>query len=408
MKDTTIFTAALGLQSPWYIKSVELKDTDSGRQELHIAVDHEAHAKFEYEGKQYSVYDHQLRTWRHLQFFQYDCYLHARVPRVKTDDGKTKLVSVPWADAGSSFTLLFELNLLSLLQEDMSASAVGRRYEMDSRRVFRVMARHVSIALATQPLAEFEELSVDETSRKKGHNYLTILCDRIAKKVVGISVGKDKEAFAHALIDMEVRGASRETVKNVTMDMSTAYISAVEDYMKHVEIIFDRFHISQLLNKAVDQIRREEQREFKEAFKNTRYLWLRKGDTLKEDQQHKLIELSQAYPKIGEAYRLKELFRELFNAAEYNQSLAPLNAWIEKAWDSGIKQLQDFVNTLHSHWYGIETYFKKIATNAYAENVNLKIQAIKRTARGYRNVQHFILMIYFHLGGLDFNIHYKR
>lgn len=368
MKDTTIFTAALGLKPPWYIKSVEFKEVAGNRQELHIEVDHYSGHKFEYEGETCSVYDHQDRTWRHLRFFQHDCYLHARVPRVKTKAGKVRLVEVPWADCVSQFTLLFELEALSLLTEGMSFSGVGRHYKMDARRIFRIMARHVSIALATQSLAPVKELSVDETSRKKGHNYLTIMCDRMAKKVVGISVGKDKEAFAHALLDMEVRGASREMVKTVTMDMSTFYISAVEEYLEHVDIVFDRFHISQLLNKAVDKIRREEQRNAKDAFKRTRYLWLKKGADLKEEQQEKVDELSEAYPNIGEAYRLKELFRDVFDMAEQTQRLAPLNAWIKEAWNSGLEPLQQFVNTLHNHWYGIKTYFKKLATNAYAEN----------------------------------------
>ena len=55
---------------------------------------------------------------------------------------------------------------------------------------------------------------------------------------------------------------------------------------------------------------------------------------------------------------------------------------------------------LRRHWYGIKTFFKRLATNAYAERVNLKIQEIKRIAKGYRNTQNFILMIYFHLGKL--------
>jgi len=408
MDAITLFTAGLGLEKPWYINSVDLIDAENGTQQLHIEVDHLPRTKFEYAGEKYSVYDHQVRTWLHLRFFQHDCYLHARVPRIKTADGKVKLINVPWSTSGSSFTLLFELNVLSLLQGGMSASAAGRYCGIDSRRIFRIMARHVSTALSSQPLATFKELSIDETSRKKGHNYLTICCDSKAKKVVGIGVGKDKEALAHALVDMEVRGASRKTIKTVTMDMSTAYISGVETFIENADIVFDRFHISKLLNEAVDKVRREDQRNFREAFRNTRYLWLRKGGDLKEEQQAKLNELSEAYPNIGKAYRLKELFRAVFDAAEYNHNLRPLNNWVTEAWDSDLKPIQGFVNTLRNHWYGVRTYFKRVATNAHAENINLKIQQIKRIARGYKNVQHFILMIYFHLGGLNFGIHYKR
>jgi len=408
MKDTTLFTAALGLKKPWYIKSVELKPTTSDTQELHIEVDHDKRVKFNYEGDMCSVYDHQPRTWRHLRFFQHDCYLHARVPRIKTSNGKIRLVEVPWSDPSSSFTLLFEHNIMRLIDGGMSASAAGRHYEMDSRRVFGIVSRHVSRALSSQPLATVKELSVDETSRKKGHNYLTIMCDRIAKKVVGVSEGKNSDAFGEALVDMEVRGADRRLVKTVTMDMSRSYISAANDYIPKADIVFDRFHVVKLLQQAIDDIRRTDQREYREAFKRSRYLWLRNNETLSEEQKARVNELSKAFPNIGEAYRLKELFREVWDAAEHNNRIGPLNAWIKQALASGLKPIADFVKTLKAHWYGIKTYFKRRATNAYAENVNLKIQQIKRVARGYRNVQHFMLMIYFHLGGLDLGIHYKR
>lgn len=408
MKDTTLFTAALGLKQPWFIKSVELKTTTSANQELHIEVDHEKGVKFAYDGKMCSVYDHQPRTWRHLRFFQHDCYLHARVPRIKTPEGKVRLVEVPWSDPDSSFTLLFEHDVMRLISGGMSASAAGQHYEMDSRRVFRIVSRHVGRALSSQPLATVKELSVDETSRKKGHNYLTIMCDRDAKKVVGVSEGKDSDAFGEALVDMEVRGADRRCVKSITMDMSRSYISAASEYVPDADIVFDRFHIVKLLHEAVDKIRRAEQRECRNGFKKSRYLWLRNNKGLNEEQQIRVNELSNAFPNIGEAYRLKELFREVWDAAEHNHKLAPLNAWMKEALASGLIPVVDFVNTLKRHWYGIKTYFKRRATNAYAENVNLKIQQIKRIARGYRNVQHFILMIYFHLGGLDLGIHYKR
>jgi transposase len=62
---------------------------------------------------------------------------------------------------------------------------------------------------------------------------------------------------------------------------------------------------------------------------------------------------------------------------------------------------------LKDYWYGIKAYFKQVASNAFAERVNLKIQEIMRTAKGYRNIQNFMTMIYFHLGGLDLKTQYK-
>lgn len=405
MEELPIFTAALGLESPWYIKQVYFEVHDKGKS-LYIEVAHKKRTKFSYEGEDYPVYDHQNRKWRHLNFFQHECFLYGSVPRVQTKDGKVRLVDVPWARPGSSFTLLFEHDVLNLVRDGLSASTTGSRTGISNKQVFRIISRHVSSALSHQELSPITELSVDETSSKKGHNYLTVLADRQAKKVVGLAAGKDQEAFAHALVDMEVRGAYRDEVQTVTMDMSKSYIAGVSQTMPQAEIVFDRFHIVSKMNEAVDKIRRADQKEFTEL-KNTRYLWLRNNSSLHEEQRQKIHGLSQVYPQIGEAYRLKELLKVVLDNAVGSKSIAPLEEWIEEAWASGLEPVMNFVNMLNTHWYGIQSYFKKIANNAYAERVNLKIQEIKRIAKGYRNIQNYILMIYFHLGGLDFKTHYK-
>jgi transposase len=403
MEELPIFTAALELKSPWFIERVYFK-VEEGHKRLYIEVGHDRRTKFEYEGEKCPVYDHQDRRWRHLNFFQHECYLLCSVPRVKTKDGSVRLVEVPWAMPGSSFTLLFEYEVMDLVQGGMPASRAGRHLNIAGKRAFGIISRHVSTALANQALDDVRELSVDETSSRKGHKYLTILADREAKKVVGVSVGKNKDALAHALLDMEARGADRIEVRTVTMDMSTSYITGVVEAMPQAEIVFDRFHIVSKLNEAIDSIRREEQKKYKEL-KGSRYLWLKNNDSLSQKQQEELHTLSEAYPNIGKAHRLRELLREVLNDAVHSRSTAPLDKWIQEAWDSTLQPIRDFVNMLHEHWYGVETYFKKIATNAYAERVNLKIQDIKRTAKGYRNIQNFVWMIYFHLGGLNLKTH---
>jgi transposase len=403
MDDKELFASAIGVTSPWFISGIELIG-DEEKKELHIYLDHKQRTRFSYEGKRYPVYDHQERKWHHLRFFQHECYLHAKVPRIKNDEGKVKLVEVPWAQPGSSFTLLFEYDVLDLISEGMSMSGVSRRLSIGDKRAARIVSRHVSQALASQQIEDVKELSVDETSTRKGHHYFTIMCDREVKKVVGIALGKDKESFAHALVDMEVRGGSREAVRSITMDMSKSYISAAGETMEQADIIFDRFHIVKKLNEGVDKIRRMEQKEHAEL-KKTRYMWLKNNSNLTELQRDEIANLATAFPNIGTAYRLKELLKVVLDEAYHSHYLRPLNAWMKEAWKSGLEPIQNFVNMLRRHWYGIKSYFKRTASNAFAERVNLKIQEIKRIAKGYRNTHHFIMMIYFHLGGLNFKTH---
>lgn len=389
----------MNLSSPWKISELEFKECAGGK-ELHITIGHEKRAKFVHEKEECSVYDHQFRTWRHLDFFEHVCYLRAKVPRVKTGDGSVRLVQVPWAERGSSFTLLFEGKVRELVRLGMSATGAGASLRISGKQVFGVIRRSVSHALATQPLEDVGEASLDEVSSRKGHRYLTVLTDRKRKKVVGIGEGRDAAAVGEALMDMEVRGAYREKVKSLTMDMSKAYISAAGLYFALAAIIFDRFHIAKKMNGAVDQIRREEQARFKEL-KNSRYLWLKDSGRLGKRDREKIGRLSETYPNIGEAYRLKEMLKSVLDQAYRDHRLKWLNAWVREAWASGLEPVRQFVNMLHRHWYGVKTFFKYLATNAYAERVNLKIQEIKRIAKGYRNINNFKLMIYFHLGGLD-------
>ena len=199
MKQEELFTIALGLQAPWFIEKVEFTRTESLINKLDLYVGHKPFEKFKgADGMEYPVYDHVDRTWRHLNFFQHECYLHARVPRVKTKDGNTLQVDVPWAQPGSSFTLLWEAFSLCLLQAGSSLTSAGKVMNVDSRVIGRIVKYYVSMALIAEKLEPVEALTIDETSVRKGHNYVTVLTDLERKKVVAVSPGKDGEAVKRA------------------------------------------------------------------------------------------------------------------------------------------------------------------------------------------------------------------
>lgn len=405
MESSAIFSQALGITSPWEILEVkfgpESEADPSGV--LEIRIGHQRGAQFAYQGKHYTAYDHQPRRWRHLNFFQHTCYLLCDVPRIQTEEGHTVLVEVPWSRPGSSFTLLFEAYSMMLLQSGMNLSGAGKHLGIDSRRLNRIISHYVGQALLNDRLSDIKQVGLDETSVQKGHKYVSVLSDLQEKRVVGLGLGKDVAAAKTALDQMESRGADPLAVEVASIDLSKSFIRATIEYLPNAEIVFDRFHIQKLLNQAVDQVRREDQKE-NQALKRSRYLWLRNAEDLSEEKKQNLEFLRALCPRIGQAYRLKELFREIWNLNTPQQALRDLEAWMSLAWDSGISHMQSFVNTLNQHWYGITTYFNSRQTNAYAERVNLKIQEIKRNAKGYRNMDNFFNMIYFHLGKLDLKL----
>ena len=118
MNNVQIFELALGLKKPWFLKELKL-NLEEGKVsgQIDIYLDFEKGAKFNAEnGEDLKVHDTVERTWQHLNFFQHTCYLHARVPRVITTNGKVINVEVPWARAGSGFTLLFEAFAMLLIE----------------------------------------------------------------------------------------------------------------------------------------------------------------------------------------------------------------------------------------------------------------------------------------------------
>ena len=406
MKQEDLFTLALGLQDPWFVEKVEfVAQGNTLINELHIQVNHKPLQKFRAEDdKEYPVYDHVDRTWRHLNFFQHECYLPARVPRVKSKEGNTLQVDVPWARPGSSFTLLFEAFSLFLLQAGASLTSAGELMKVDSRVIGRMVNYYVALSLATEKLEPVEALGIDETSVKKGHNYVTVLTDLERKKVVAVSPGKDGKAVDKSLKIMSKRGAEPSKVKKVAMDLSPAYTAAVLDQLPQAAIIYDRFHLEQLLSRQLDTIRKQEQAE-NQLLRKTKYLWLRNNANLTQKQSDQIHYLSITFPNLGKAYQLKEQFKEIYNNAEPADALAALKEWIRLAEVSKLAPLQTFINTLKAHWSGIVTYFHTRLTSAFAERTNLKIQEIKRIAKGYRNLNNYIAMIYFHCGGLSLPTH---
>lgn len=286
--------------------------------------------------------------WRHINFFEHECYLFAHVPRVKTKTGQVLLVEIPWAQPDSSFALLFEAYAALLVKGGMPMRVAGDYLSIDGRRIWTIINRKVSEALSDQPLEVVKHLGVDETSTKKGHQYITVLTDVERKKVVGLAPGKDAEAFNNALIDMEIRGADRNRVSVITMDMSPSFISAASKKMPNAKLVFDRFHLEQSMNKAVDQVRIEESRPYKDLNK-TRYLWLKSERNLREDQQQKINDLAEAYPRLGQAYRIKEQFKEVLNEAYFCSKVSPLERWMKVAWNSRIEPIQNLVNTIAKH-----------------------------------------------------------
>jgi len=403
MNSTEIFALALGLKDPWEIIDVELSISQDSVKELHIHLGFKRGAKFEdEEGVSCAVHDTQMRTWRHLNFFEHTCQLHCAVPRIRTNQGKVKLIEVPWARQGSGFTLLFEALVMALIEREMPVNKVGQLLDEGPHRMWTIFNHWLGLAYQADDPSTVTQLGFDETSRRKGHHYVTVAVDLEQRRVVHVVEGKDSKTLEAIKGYLKTKGVDPKQITQASIDLSPAFICGIREHFPQASITFDRFHVVKLLNEAMDTVRKQERREHYEL-KGHKYTFLRNQQTLSDKKQAKLAELITLFPTLGEAYRLKTLFNDLWDMPDKETATAFIKQWCNEVEQSKIRPFIDFAKTVKSHLSGIINFVETHITNAILESINNKIQMAKRRARGYRNTDNFINMIYFLCGKLKFN-----
>ncbi|MDQ3275253.1 MAG: transposase, partial [Actinomycetota bacterium] len=219
------------------------------------------------------VHDTSEKRWRHLDFFQHEAYLVARVPRVVCPQHGVRQVCLPWARPGRGFTLLFEALVMALVAEMPVAAVAGLIGEHDTR-VWPIVHHYVDRALARQDLLTVTRVAVDETSFRRGQYLRLGLRLPGQRRVVFATPGRDASVYRRFADDLAARGGSAEQVSEVCQDMSESYLIGALEHLPAAEITFDRYHIKAQLTKAVDEVRRSERAEHGQLLRHTRYLWL--------------------------------------------------------------------------------------------------------------------------------------
>ncbi len=403
MNPTTIdlFTMALGLHHPWTCTKIDFSSTLG---KLDIWVDFSRGARFlcpTCGSQECPVHDTTDKEWRHLNFFQHECYLHARVPRVRCDTCGVHLVSVPWARPGSGFTLLFEALVLAM-SEAMPMAEVSRMVTEFDTTLWRILHHHVEKARARESHAEVERIGIDETARARGHAYVSVFVDLDTRRVLYATEGRGQETVAAFVRDFHAHDGNPASVTDVCMDMSPAFIAGVERYLPDAEITFDRFHVMQLAGQAVDQVRREEQKTVSDL-KRSRYLWLKNPATLNASERNQFADLSRRHLKTVRAWNLRMSLRALWDqdpadAGDY------LTRWYRWAIRSRLVPMVDLARTIVRHWHGILQSVSSGVTNGVVEGINSIIQLARSRARGYRSVRNYITMIYLVAGKLQYDL----
>jgi transposase len=401
MRDTTLLQQALGLAPPW---TVVRSAFDAEAHRLDVQIDFAPGSRFACPtcgATDCPAYDTERKTWRHLNFFQHQAYLSARVPRIRCDTCGIKQANVPWARPDSGFTLLFEAMVMTMVSA-MPVRAVARIVGEHDTRLWRMVHHYVDQALARTDASDVTQIAIDETAARRGHDYITLFVDIDRARVLFATEGRDANTVAAFANDLAAHGGDAEAIEEVCIDMSPAFIKGVAESLPNATITFDKFHAVKIINDAVDHVRRAEQKQ-QSMLRGTRYIWLRNPDNLSDRQRRTLENLPTRHLKTARAYQIRLAFQDFYDQPPA-EATSYLKKWYFWATHSRLEPIIDAAHTVKRHWDGILRWFDSKIANGLIEGINSLVQAAKAKARGYRSIRNLKAMVYLLAGKLDLRL----
>jgi transposase len=401
-----LFAKALMVEKPWFVDKVQF-DQEGGK--LEIWIDFERGSTFYYEDKElgikghFKAYDTSQKTWRHLNFFQYQCYLHAWIPRIDIGDGKVRQVQAPWEGHAAGFTLLLEALMLELVRV-MPVHQVCQLLGVYDQKLWKMIKAYTETARVCEDFSSVEVVGVDETSARKGHDYVTLFVDLEEKRTLFVTEGRDHEVVVDFVDDLIDHNGTAKQINQVSCDMSPAFILGVEKNLPNADIVFDRFHVIKVLNDAVDKVRKAEVAK-NPILRNSKYLFLKNRCNLNEWQTQRLeeIQLSGLNLKTMKALMIREAFQQIYEAPTTAIFVKLLRKWYFWATHSRIEPIKEAAYTIQRHWHGVVNWIFYKISNGILEGFNSIFQAAKAKARGYGRTDTIKAIIYLLTGKLDFS-----
>ena len=400
MEQNQLFALALGLTEPWYVASLDFSAEDK---RLEIGIDFRRGGVFpcpECGATGCKAYDTEQREWRHLNFFEHQTVLRARVPRIDCTQCGVRPVNVPWSRAGSGFTLLFEAFVLALAAH-MPVRAIARLVGEHDTRLWRTIHHYVDTARGQRDDAGVRNVGIDDKSVRRGHDYVTVFADLDERKVLFVADGRKGEVLEQFRWDLIEHGGDPKRIAEICVDMSAAYIAGVENSFPRAAITFDKFHVMKLLSEAIEKTRREEQKGTPEL-KGHRFALLKNPENMRDDELEFASALlsRRSTMKTAKAFHLRLSFQD-FYAQPARAAKRFLHRWCSWASRSRVPEMVRVARTLRKHAAGVLRWFTSRITNGLLEAINSLIQSAKARARGFRTTANLKAIIYLIAGKLD-------
>lgn len=332
-----------------------------------------------------------VRVIRDLPLSGKPCYLHVSSRRFWCAQCSLPFNEpLDFVDPYRSYTKRYEAHIYEFVrQNNISYVEVleGLSYEV----VERIFLREAKRRIAPEPFKGLRKLGLDEIAERKGRKaYDLIFYNLETGKPVEVLQGRTKQQLIDYLkaLPEEVKFG----IEEVCIDMWRPYAQAVVEVLPHAELVVDRFHVMQSVNKGLKELKNTRKKDLPEEAKACHYSLLKNQDDLTEKQQETLDTVYEADPVLKRAHQLKEQFRSIFDTVQtVKEARKRVQKWLCKVYKHNV--FPNVIATMKTWLSSILNYFHHRTTNSPSEGINNKIKLVKRRAYGFRNFDNFRLRI---------------
>lgn len=341
-----------------------------------------------------AVHSTQERTVRHLDAFHRRCHLCFDVRFVQCQSCGVRAEQNPLIAPRKRSTKAFR-RYVGQLGKMLPISDVAKHVGLSEDSVRTMDKEFIAENYPAPDFSKLKRLAVDEIAYKKGHRYLTLVLDYDKGEVIWTGEGRG-EATLSAFFTLIGPEACQQIVA-VSMDMAAPYIKSVRVNCPKARHVFDHFHVTKHLNEAVNATRKmvmekasEEQRK---VVKGKRFVLLYRYDNLKEERRDELFELLELNQELAAAYILKDQFELFWSCGNAGGAARFLDRWLREALNTEIPPLVKVAKMLQRHRRGLIAYHTHRMTNGPLEGLNTKINVLRRSRYGFRDLKYFGLKI---------------
>jgi len=339
------------------------------------------------------AYDWNERAVRDLPWSEFRTTVHIEVYRVKCPACGVKAEKVPLLPSKAPFSKRFE-DAVGQACESASARQVARRFAMPESTVRAIDLRYLERWAAIRRQPSLREMGVDEIYLGKKQKFLTVVCNLETSEPLWFGRERKKETL-DAFFQEDLTARQRRGIEAACVDMWEPFRLSIEQWAPNCRIVYDKFHIMQHANDAIDEVRRAEffrkGGRMRGLVKGKRWLLLSRWMNLTAGKRQELNQLFALNRKVFKAYLLKESLDRLWTYRYEGAMLNYLQRWIDHLRWQRLKAFQKLAEMLLDHLDGILNYCRTRVPLGVVEAVNGNIKSLLRRGRGYTNLRYLLL-----------------